>query len=133
WFWPPPAWLASTISCQACPSGERPASMTLLTLATFASSPFRLVTAVTSAGVSGEPDVAATTGIGSRPAGPNGAARVAAVWRRARRLWQHPRPPGRPGPAPAGDPSGRERRARARQDARAGRGNRHLRVVRGSR
>src|SRR5262249_60442006 len=54
--------------------------MTLLTLATFASSPFRLVTAVTSAGVSGEPDVAATTGIGSRPAVPNGAARVAACW-----------------------------------------------------
>src|SRR5262249_35633976 len=80
WFWPPPAWLASTTSCHACPSGERPASMTLLTLATWPSWPFRLVTAVTSAAVSGAADRAATTGIGSRPAVPNGAARLAACW-----------------------------------------------------
>jgi hypothetical protein len=54
--------------------------MTLLTLATLPSWPFRLVTAVTSAWVSGDPDRAATTGIGSRPAVPNGAARLAACW-----------------------------------------------------
>ena len=77
-FGPPPAWLASAISCQACPSGERPASMTLLTLATWPSWLFRLVTAVTSAGVSDDPERATTTGMGTRLAVPNGAARVAA-------------------------------------------------------
>ena len=52
--------------------------MTLPTLATLRRSARRLVRAATSAGVSGEPDRAATTGMGSRPAVPNGAASTAA-------------------------------------------------------
>ena len=52
--------------------------MTLLTLATLPSWLFKLVTAVTSAGVSDDPERATTTGMGTRLAVPNGAARVAA-------------------------------------------------------
>src|SRR5215472_10363146 len=76
--WLPPTCCASTTSCQAWPSGERPRSRTLLTLATLARSCRRPVSAATSDGVSGAPARAATTGIGTRLAVPNGAASVAA-------------------------------------------------------
>ncbi len=78
WLWPPPLALASTWSCSAWPSGDRPRSCTRLTPETLLSCACSVDTAVTSAGVSAAPDRAATTGIPNRLAVPSGAASFAA-------------------------------------------------------
>ena len=75
---PPFSCEARMTSCAACPSGETPASITLLTSGTDFSCSASAATAVWSAAVSGAAVRAATSGIGIRPAVPNGSASTAA-------------------------------------------------------
>ena len=77
WFWPPLN-LASTTSCSACPSGERPRSLIAVTVGTWRNWAVSAPSALTSAADSGALVRATTTGTGCRLLVPNGSASVAA-------------------------------------------------------